>query len=75
VDAQIRELRHMTHRTLQRVTEDIEAFKWNTVISALMEFNNYLVKARDTAVAGTWAWDEAIDALLLMMAPSHAAYC
>jgi leucyl-tRNA synthetase len=70
VAAQIRELRRMTHRTLQRVTEDVDAFKWNTVISALMEFNNYLIKARDTAVAGTWAWDEAIDTLLLMMAPA-----
>jgi leucyl-tRNA synthetase len=35
-----------------------------------MEFNNYLIKARDTAVADTRAWDEAIDTLLLMMAPA-----
>ncbi len=69
-DGLIRELRHMTHKTLQKVTEDVDAFKWNTVISALMEFNNYLIKARETAVAGTWAWDEAIDSLLLMMAPA-----
>ena len=60
----------MTHKTLQKVTEDVEAFKWNTVISALMEYNNYLIKARDTEVARTWAWDEAIDTLLLMMAPA-----
>jgi leucyl-tRNA synthetase len=69
-DAQVRELRHMTHKTLQKVTEDVEAFKWNTAISALMEFNNYLIKARDTAVAGAGAWDEAVDTLLLMMAPA-----
>ncbi len=67
--AAIRELRRMTHKTLQKVTEDIEALKWNTVVSALMEFNNFLIKARDTAVYGTTAWDEAIDTLLLMMAP------
>ncbi len=59
----------MTHRTLRRVTEDIEAFKFNTLLSALMEFNNYLMKARETAVYGTPAWDEAIDTLLLMLAP------
>jgi len=64
-----RELRRMTHKTLQKVTEDIEGFKFNTIISALMEFNNYLVKAKETAVYGTAAWDEAIDSLLLMMAP------
>ncbi len=59
----------MTHRTLQKVTEDIEAFKFNTIISGLMEFNNYLVKAKETAVYGTPAWDAAIDSLLLMLAP------
>jgi leucyl-tRNA synthetase len=69
-DGPLRELRHMTHKTLQKVTEDVEAFKWNTVISALMEFNNYLIKVRDSGVARTWAWDEAIDTLLLMMAPA-----
>jgi leucyl-tRNA synthetase len=69
-DGQLRELRHMTHKTLQNVSEDVDAFKWNTVISALMEFNNYLIKARDTEVVRTWAWNEAIDTLLLMMAPA-----
>jgi leucyl-tRNA synthetase len=69
VEAQTRELRHMTHKTLQKVTEDIEAFKFNTIISGLMEFNNYLIRAKDTAAYGAAAWDEAIDSLLLMMAP------
>ena len=59
----------MTHATIQRVTEDIEQFKFNTIIAALMEFNNYLVKAKETAVCGTPAWDEAVDSLLLMLAP------
>jgi len=54
---------------LQKVTEDIEAFKFNTLLAALMEFNNYLAKARETAVCGTAAWDEALDMLLLMLAP------
>ena len=67
--AQTRELRHMTHRTIQKVSKDIEAFKFNTLIAALMEFNNYLIKAKKTAVYGTPAWDEAIDSLLLMLAP------
>ena len=34
-----------------------------------MEFNNYLVKAKGTAVYGTPAWEEAVDSLLLMLAP------
>ena len=68
-EAQVRELRRITHRTIRRVSEDIEAFKFNTIISALMEFNNYLVKAKETAVYGMPAWDDAIDSLLLLMAP------
>ena len=51
--AQDARLRHMTHATIRRVTEDIEQFKFNTIIAALMEFNNYLVKAKETAVCGT----------------------
>jgi leucyl-tRNA synthetase len=69
IEAQARELRHVTHATIQRVTEDIEQFKFNTLLAALMEFNNYLVKAKETAIYGTPAWDEAVDSLLLLLAP------
>jgi leucyl-tRNA synthetase len=67
--AQERELRHVTHRTIKKVTEDIEAYKFNTLVAGLMEFNNYLVKAKDTLAYGTPAWEEAVDMLLLMLAP------
>ena len=69
-EAEVRALRRMTHQTIRRVTEDIEGFRFNTMIAALMEFNNYLMKARETTVYATPAWDEAIDSLLLMMAPA-----
>jgi len=68
-EAQSRAMRHMTHRTIRKVTEDAQAFKFNTLIAALMEFNNYLAKAKETGVYGTPAWDEAVDDLLLMLAP------
>ena len=68
--AQITELRRMTHKTIKRVSRDMENFKFNTMLAALMEFNNYLIKAKETPVVRTPAWDEAIEALLLMMAPS-----
>jgi len=35
-----------------------------------MEFTNTLMAAKDTAVYGTAAWNEAIEALLLMLAPA-----
>jgi leucyl-tRNA synthetase len=67
---QVRELQRRTHQTIQKVTEDMERFSFNTMIAALMEFNNYLVKAKETGVYGSAAWEEAVDSLLLLMAPA-----
>ncbi|OGO42672.1 MAG: leucine--tRNA ligase [Chloroflexi bacterium RBG_16_57_9] len=67
--ADITTLRRLTHQTIKRVSEDLENFRFNTAIAALMEFNNYLVKAKETAVYGTVAWEEAIENLLLLLAP------
>ncbi|MBI3912820.1 MAG: class I tRNA ligase family protein, partial [Chloroflexi bacterium] len=64
------DLRRKTHQTIQRVTQDIENFKFNTMIAALMEYTNYLQKARDAGAASTPAWREAMEALCLMLAPS-----
>jgi leucyl-tRNA synthetase len=69
-EAQIAELRRMTHKTIKRVTHDMEAFKFNTMLAALMEFNNFLIKAKETPVVQTPAWEEAIEALLLLLAPA-----
>jgi leucyl-tRNA synthetase len=63
-----RALRRATHQTLRKVTEDVERFAFNTAIAALMELRNTLKAARK-ALAGSAAWEESIDTLLLMMAP------
>ena len=60
----------LTHQTILKVTEDYENFKFNTMIAALMGFSNTLAEAKETAVYGTAAWDEAVAALLLLMAPA-----
>jgi leucyl-tRNA synthetase len=62
-------LRRMAHRTLKKVGEDHDGFRWNTMISALMELTNRLMRLRGTDVAGRVEWDEAIRLLLLMLAP------
>jgi leucyl-tRNA synthetase len=67
---EIADLRRKTHQTIKKVTQDMEAFAFNTMIATLMEFNNYLIRAKEMPVAHTSAWDEAIEALLLMLAPS-----
>jgi leucyl-tRNA synthetase len=69
-DEQISELQRATHQTIRSVTDDMEAFSFNTSIAHLMEFTNTLQKAKRTPVYNTDAWHEAIEALLLLMAPS-----
>ncbi|HWK81412.1 MAG TPA: leucine--tRNA ligase [Thermomicrobiales bacterium] len=69
-EADVAALRALTHRTIQRVTEDIDGFQFNTMIAALIEFTNELMKLRETAVAGTAAWREAAETLTLLMAPA-----
>ncbi|MSP79027.1 MAG: leucine--tRNA ligase [Dehalococcoidia bacterium] len=64
-----RSLRRETHRTLKRVTGDLETFQFNTAIAALMEFANFLQKTWEDANAGKTAWLEAQEAFLLMLAP------
>jgi leucyl-tRNA synthetase len=62
-------LRRLAHRTLKKVTDDHADYHWNTMISALMELTNRLIRLRGSEVAGMPEWDEAVRLLLLMLAP------
>jgi leucyl-tRNA synthetase len=64
-----RALRRLTHHTIQEATADLEKFQFNTMLARLMELVNGLMKVRESALRGTPAWDEAIDALVRMLAP------
>jgi leucyl-tRNA synthetase len=64
-----RQLQRVTHQAIQRVESDIQEFKFNTMIAALMEFTNALYRARDAGLSGTPTWNEAITTLLLLAAP------
>jgi len=65
------QIRRATHQTLRRVTEDLDAFRFNTAVAALMSFTNRLAELR--ADAGTEPaaaeWREAMRTLVLMLAP------
>ncbi len=65
-----RDLQRITHQTIRKVTKDLERFRFNTMIAALMEFTNYLAKAEETGNISDSAWEEAINTLLLLMAPT-----
>jgi leucyl-tRNA synthetase len=65
-----RDLSRLTHQTIRKVTHDLERLRFNTMIAALMEFTNYLTKVKEEGVVGVSLWNEAIDTLLLLLAPA-----
>jgi leucyl-tRNA synthetase len=67
--ATTRGLRRLTHTTVRRATEDIEGFRFNTLIAALMEMVNGMTQARNAGPVDRDAWKEATESLLLMLAP------
>ena len=64
-----RDLRRATHKTIISVTEEIENFRFNTMISRLMEHTNAMVKAREAGYVDAAAWKEGVRTALLLTAP------
>ena len=66
-----RGLERKLHQTILKVTEDLGSFRFNTAIAALMEFNNHLIRVKETVAADAEAsiWQESVRSLLLLMAP------
>ncbi len=69
-EAEIRALRRRLHQAIRKATEDMESLSFNTYIANLMELNNGLLKAKEEPVYGTEAWDEAVESLILLLAPA-----
>jgi len=65
-----RELSRFTHQTIRRVTQDMEKLRFNTMLSALMEFTNYLATVKEAGAVAAPAWQETIDILLRLLAPT-----
>jgi leucyl-tRNA synthetase len=65
-----RELSRITHQTIRKVTEDLERMRFNTMIAALMEFTNYLAKVRDAGAVDSSDWNQSLETLLLLLAPT-----
>jgi leucyl-tRNA synthetase len=64
------ELERLLHKTIRRVTERIEGFRFNTMVSTLMEFVNALA---DRQHEGTWhtaTYTSALETLLVLLAPA-----
>jgi len=66
----LKELTRLTHQTIKKVTEDIDAFQFNTMIAALMEYTNALSRAKEAGAVPQSTWNECITTLLKLLAPS-----
>ncbi len=67
------ELERRTNRLIKKVTDDLEAFRFNTSIAALMEHTNYLLAIRGRV--GDDEWHEALRTFVTVLspfAPHHA---
>jgi leucyl-tRNA synthetase len=65
-----RALSRVVHQTIRKVTDDLERLRFNTMVAALMEFTNYLTRVKEEGVVSLSQWGEAIDILLLLLAPA-----
>jgi len=65
-----RDLSRITHQTVKKATQDMERIRFNTMLAALMEFTNYLVKLKEEGAVSFSHWQEAIDILLRLLAPT-----
>jgi leucyl-tRNA synthetase len=63
-------LRRATHATIAGVSDDIDGFRFNTAVAKLMELSNAIGRARDAGIGDSAAYAEAVDSLLLLLAPA-----
>jgi leucyl-tRNA synthetase len=64
-----RHLRRKTHQAIRKVSEDMAKFSFNTTVAAIMELRNAIFDARGKANVDLVAWNEAVDSLILLLAP------
>ena len=67
--AAVRDLNRIVHKTIRSVTDDLDAFKFNTSIAALMKLTNSMTEAFEEKNVDGETWRGAVDNLLLMLAP------
>lgn len=56
------------HRLIKRITADMEAFRFNTAVAALMEYQNNLIAAYEAGVHPE-QWRRALETFAMLLAP------
>jgi len=70
VDEQsVRDTVRLLHQTVRKCYQDLDRFKFNTAIAALMELSNHLSKVWAKASVDEATWRECVENFLLVLAP------
>jgi leucyl-tRNA synthetase len=64
-----RELLRASHKTTRRAIQELERFKFNTTISALMELVSEMNRGWDSGAISAAAWSDTLERMLLLTAP------
>ncbi len=67
-----KEIAIVTDKWIQKITSQMESYKFNTMLSSFMEWLNYLNKlySEDQKIVGAKAFREAVETFVLMIAPA-----
>ena len=68
-DQSVRDTIRMLHQTVRKCHQDLDRFKFNTAIAALMEFSNHLSKVWAQASVDQATWRDCVKNFLLVLAP------
>jgi len=69
------ELEQRLHRTIREVTERIQNLRFNTMISVLMEFVNFLAENQKQDTHRTSTFHHALEVVLILLAPTAPHIC
>jgi leucyl-tRNA synthetase len=65
----VRDTNRLLHQTVRKCHRDLDRFRFNTAIAALMELTNHLNKVWADSSVDSKTWDGCTEKLLLMLAP------
>ncbi len=65
----VRQTQRVLHQTIRKCYQELDRFKFNTAIAALMELLNHLNKVWNDRSVDSSIWQECVEKFLLMLAP------
>ena len=65
----VRQTQRVLHQTIRKCYNDLDQFKFNTAIAALMEFSNHLNRVWADSSVDPETWGQCVENFLLLLAP------